>query len=131
MADFVLDTHACLFALGAPRKLGRGAQRALRQVEAGRSTAWIPAAVVAEIVLIHELGRTSIGLPQLRAAVEAMPRLRFLPLDLAQLDEFAAHRGIKDPFDRLILSAARATGAKLVTRDGVLQESGLAAVVWD
>lgn len=102
----------------------------LKQVETGRAVAWIPAAVVAEIVLLRELGRVRIGLPELRAAVESTSSFRFLALDLRQLDEFAAHSGIRDPFDRLIVSACRVVDARLVTKDEALQESGLVRTLW-
>lgn len=131
VADIVLDTHACVFLLAAPARLGKAARRALARVEAGRSTAWIPAAVVAEIVLLRELDRIRLGLPELRMAMEQSSFLRFLALDLRQMDEFAAHRSILDPFDRLIVSACRAVSANLVTRDAALAESGLVRVIWD
>lgn len=130
MPDVVLDTHACVYALVAPDRLGKAARRVLKQVEAGQAVAWIPAAVVAEIVLLRELGRIRIGLPELKSAVEGASSLRFLTLDLRQLDEFAAHGGIRDPFDRLIISACRAVDAWLVTRDEALQESGLVRTLW-
>jgi len=130
MADFVLDTHALVFALTAPRKLGPAARSALAQVEQGEGTAWMPAAVVAEIVLLRELGRIGIGLPELSVAMEGAPCLRFLPLDLRQIDEFAAHSAIRDPFDRLILSAARVMQAGLVTKDLALKKTGLVKTIW-
>ena len=131
MPDFVLDTHACVYALTAPDRLGKGARRALKQVEAGRAVAWIPAAVVAEIVLLRELDRVRIGLPELRSVVDSTSSFRFLALDLPQLDEFAAHTAIRDPFDRLIVSACRAVDAKLITRDEALTENGLIATLWE
>lgn len=131
MADIVLDTHACVYALIAPARLGKAARRALASVEAGRTVAWVPAAVAAEIVVLRELDRIRIGLPELRTAMERSSFLRFLALDLRQLDEFAAHRSIADPFDRLIVSACRAIDARLVSRDTALAASGLVRVVWD
>jgi hypothetical protein len=71
-----------------------------------------------------------IGLAELKTAMEKAPSLRFLPLDLAQVNEFAAHSGVRDPFDRLIISACRTVGAKLMTRDRFLHDSGLVQVVW-
>jgi PIN domain nuclease of toxin-antitoxin system len=129
-ASYVLDTHACVFALGAPTKLGKKARSAMQAVEEGRSEAWIPAAVVAEVILLRELGRIEIGLAQLKTAMEEAPGLRFLSMDLRQLDEFAALGAIRDPFDRLIVSAARAVGAKLLTRDRSLGENALVQTVW-
>jgi PIN domain nuclease of toxin-antitoxin system len=37
---------------------------------------------------------------------------------------------MRDPFDRLIVSAARAIGAALLTRDGGIAESGLVETMW-
>src|SRR5437867_207936 len=122
---YVLDTHACVFMLTAPRKLGRGARAALERVEAGRDEVLAPAAVVAEVLVLRGLGRVSVGLPELRRAMDANPGFRFLPLDLPQLDEFAVLATIRDPFDRLIVSAARNVRGTLITRDRALMDSGL------
>ncbi len=127
---YVVDTHALVFMLTAPRKLGTDARAALGRVEAGRDQAFVPAAVVTEILILRDLGRVRVGLPELRKATESAPGLRFLPLDLPQLDHFAALVALRDPFDRLIVSAARAMGAALVTRDGDIAESGLVETVW-
>lgn len=129
VSEYVLDTHACLFTLAAPRKLGRKAASALRRADERGETVWVPAAVVAEVVLLRELGRTEIGMPELREAL-ATTCWRFLALDLDQLDEFAALTRIRDPFDRLIVAATRRVRAKLVSRDRRLKETGLVDVVW-
>jgi PIN domain nuclease of toxin-antitoxin system len=129
MAEYVLDTHACVFALSSPRKLGSGAHRALDRADGKKETVWVPAAVVTEILMLKELGRTDIGLPALQRAFDETS-WRFLPLDLRQLDEFAALAAIRDPFDRLIVSAARCAGARLISRDENLRDMGLVDVVW-
>ena len=116
--------------LAAPRKLGPGARAALRRVEAGREEAWLPAAVVAEVVLLRGLGRVGVGLSEIRRAMESAPGLHFSPLDLDQLDRFSSLGSISDPFDRLIVSAARSLGAVLITRDTALAEGGLVETTW-
>ena len=131
MADLVLDTHACVFAALSPRKLGRRARAAIRRVEAGKDVAWIPAVVAAELVMLTERGRTRYGLPQLSETIADVPGLSFLPLDLEQVDAFSALASIADPFDRLIVAAARVTGAKLISRDEAIAELGVVDVVWD
>lgn len=131
MPDYLLDTHACVYALAAPAKLGKAARRALETVEAGRSIAWIPAAVAAEIALLRERDKIGVGLLQLRTALEQTPGLKFLALDLLQIETFATLMAIKDPFDRLILSACRVTGARLITRDSTLLESKVVPALWD
>ncbi|HUF75252.1 MAG TPA: type II toxin-antitoxin system VapC family toxin [Longimicrobiales bacterium] len=129
MPEYVLDTHACIHALAAPDKLGRRARKALERADQRGERVWVAAAVMAEIVLLKELGRTEIGLPTLREAFETTC-WRFLALDLDQLDEFASLGTIRDPFDRLIVAAARRTGAKLISRDERLADSGLVGLVW-
>ena len=116
--------------LVSPRKLGAKARAAIARVESGRAEAWVPAAAVTEILLLKELGRISVGLPQLQTVFRSAPGLRFLPLDLAQLEEFVALTGIRDPFDRLLVSAARHLRASLLTRDAKLEKSGLVETIW-
>ena len=130
MADYLLDTHAFVLSLVAPAKLGRRARAAAGRIDAGRDQGWIPAAVVAEVILLRELGRIGIGFPEVQATIEESPSLHFLPLDLQQMDIFSSLSGVRDPFDRLILSAARSIGAKLITKDEALSASGLIQVVW-
>jgi len=129
MAELVLDTHACLFALAAPKKLGRRARRVLEKADQQGHTVWLPAAVVAEVLILKELGRTDLGLPALREVFEHSC-WRFLALDLQQIDEFAVLSAIRDPFDRLIVAAARSVGAKLISRDAALEELGLVDIIW-
>jgi PIN domain nuclease of toxin-antitoxin system len=116
--------------LTRPGRLRLGARRALEEVDRGRAEAWVPAAVVAEVILLNELGRTAVGLPRLRELIE-QGSISFLPVDLEQLEEFAALASIKDPFDRLIVAAARRLGGALITRDESLAQAGLVAVVWN
>jgi PIN domain nuclease of toxin-antitoxin system len=117
--------------LASPRKLGARARAIIEKVEAGRDQAWLPAAVVAELLILRGLGKLGIGLPEVKNALESCPNLRFLPLDLVQLEEFAALSAVRDPFDRLMVSASRAMHARLLTRDQALAESGLIETVWD
>jgi PIN domain nuclease of toxin-antitoxin system len=116
--------------LTEPRRLGAEARKAIGRVEAGRGEAWVPAAVVAETLILRDLGRVAIGMGELRKAFEGAAGLHFLPLDLGQLEEFAALASIRDPFDRLVLGAARRLGAALITRDRQLREIGLVETIW-
>jgi PIN domain nuclease of toxin-antitoxin system len=130
VSSYVLDTHAYLLAVTAPKKLGKTAKRILRRIERGQDEGLLPAAVVAEVVMLAELGRTEIGLPELKASLQDTPALKFLALDVAQLEAFAGLRNLRDPFDRLIASATLVTGSRLVSKDERLTESGLLDVVW-
>jgi PIN domain nuclease of toxin-antitoxin system len=47
--EYVLDTHAFVWWATQPRRIGKAAARALREVDAGRAQAWIPSAVAIEL----------------------------------------------------------------------------------
>jgi PIN domain nuclease of toxin-antitoxin system len=129
--DYVLDTHAFVWWVARPAKLGRSAARALRQVDAGRAQAWIPSMVAVEISLLHEAGRLQLGVADLEAVVRRSSAVRILPHDLAQALEFDLLGSLRDPFDRMIVGAARSTRRPLITADERIQASGLVDVIWD
>lgn len=131
MNEIVLDTHALVWWLVRPDRLGRRARRTLAAVDRGRATAYVPSIVGVELSLLQEAGRIRFGVAELEAALDRSAHLRLLPHDLAQALEFSLLRSLDDPFDRMLAAAARATGRPLVTADHRLAESGLVDVVWD
>lgn len=56
----------------------------------------------------------------------------FQPLDLTPEQIFLADdlRFTRDPFDGLIVAAARSLALPLITRDGLIRESGAVRTVW-
>lgn len=131
MKDYVLDTHAFVWWAAKPKRLGRAAARALKAVDAARATVWLPAILGVELTLLCESGRLRVGVAELEAATRRNGEVRILPLDLEQAREFALLGALADPFDRMIVAAARATRRPLVTADATIAESGLVDVVWD
>jgi PIN domain nuclease of toxin-antitoxin system len=129
--EYVLDTHTFVWWVMRPKRLGRAAARALHQVDAGNAVAWVPSIVGVELSLLSEIRRIPLGVPELEAATRRNSSLRVLPHDLEQASEFSLIRSLKDPFDRMIVAAARVAKCPLVTADARLAESGLVAVVWD
>jgi PIN domain nuclease of toxin-antitoxin system len=127
---FVADTQALVWQLTEPRRLGRGARRAFAAADAGRWLCHVPAIVLVEIALLHERGRLRVGLAQVLEALGGHAGYAVLPLDIEQAVEFAALPRVRDPMDRLVVAAARATGARLVSRDRGLDVRGVERV-WD
>jgi len=127
---YVFDTHALLAYIDG-RRMGRAAARIVRSISDGRVTACVPGVVAVEVALLHERGRTAIGVPAVEATLARNPAFSVLPLDLAQAREFALLPAIRDPFDRMIVAAARAVHRPLITADGDIAASGLVEVVWD
>jgi len=130
MPNLVADTHALVWHLTEPRRLGKSARRAFAAADAGRWTCYVPALALIEIWLLHERGRLRVGPAQVLETLAGHPGYAILPLDLEQGVEFGALAAIRDPMDRMIVAAARVTGARLVSSDTTLSGQGVDRV-WE
>lgn len=126
----VADTHALVWHLTHERRLGAGARRAFRSADEGRALCHVPAIALVEIALLNERGRLRAGPAQVLRLLGGRPGYTFLALDVEQTLAFAALPGVRDPMDRLILAAARATGSRLVSADEALDGHGIERI-WD
>lgn len=125
-----IDTHALIWHATRPKRLGRAAARWLREADAGRAQISIPAIVAIELTRLREAGRNVLGPEQVEVLLEAGAFV-FEPLDRAQVIEFARLDTVADPFDRMIIAAARATDLPLITADEDITASALVTTVWD
>ncbi len=130
MKRVVADTHALVWQLTQPARLGKAARRAFAAVEAGHWQCDVPVIGLIEIGLLYERGRIRISLEQVAAALGSHPGYRIAPLDAAQALEFAPLVGVPDPMDRLVLAATRALGAALVSADETFDGRGVERI-WD
>ena len=118
----LLDTHALLWSLSDPERLGGEALQAIRDpandVVVSAASAW-------EMAIKSSLGKLSApdDLP------EQLRLNRFGALDItlrhAQAVEHLPmlHR---DPFDRMLVAQAKTEGLRLVTRDPLVQQYDVA-----
>jgi PIN domain nuclease of toxin-antitoxin system len=127
---FVADTHALVWHLMDEKRLGKAARRAFRSADRGLAHCYIPAIALVEISLLHEKGRLRTGPARVAEALAAHAGYAILALDLEQALGFASLPTVRDPMDRLILAAARAVGAQLVSADEALDGQGVERV-WD
>ena len=114
-----------------PQRLGRAARKALARVDTGHARAWIPSIVAIELTLLQEAGRRVLTVADVHAATKRNGEVRILPHDLRQATEFALLIALADPFDRIIVAAARAIERPLITADEDIRQSGLVDVVWE
>lgn len=131
MTRACIDTHALIWYLSRPKKLGRSAARRLREADAGRCEILVPAIVLVELTLLREAGRNVIGVPQVEALLAAQPAFQLQPLDLEQATEFSLLDSLPDPFDRMIVAAARSADVPLISADTVIDASALVETLWD
>jgi PIN domain nuclease of toxin-antitoxin system len=124
----VLDTHAWLWWVDAPRRLSRAAARAIERADRiGISTV-----TVFEVADLVEKRRIDLDVPPRRWLREALSRRGVEPLPLtAEVAVDAAQlRFAADPFDRIIYATARAEDAQLVTRDERMRAFDPELTVW-
>lgn len=120
---YLLDTHAFLWAVFAPEKLGRKARAAIadatRDVCLSSVTLW-------EISLKYSLGKLELTgcTPETLAATAQDMGLAFIAPDV---DESAAFYRLprlphRDPFDRMLVWQAIRRDLVLITRDKALPD---------
>ncbi len=128
----LLDTHAWLWWLGEPDRLGPRAQAAIERaiaddaVHISAVSAWEVAMLLARGRLV--LDRTADALVR---ATQAMPFVHFVDLDVR-----IATRAVgldlphRDPADRFIAATADLLGCPLVTADRRLHGAGWLHAIW-
>jgi PIN domain nuclease of toxin-antitoxin system len=130
---FVTDTHALVWHLFNPARLGPKATVAFREVQQGQALLIVPLVVIAETAMVVEKGRVSATMDQFQAVIAQMQSSTnyqisslTLPLVLTamQLTQIA------DIFDRLIVAETQAMDAKLITVDSEITDAGIVPVVW-
>jgi len=127
---FLLDTHALLWALTAPDRLGREARR----IVGDRSTQLVASAASAwEIATKQRLGK----LPQADALVGAyarhLDRLGVTRLPVAEEHALLAGRldwSHRDPFDRVLAAQAMVESATLLSDDAAFSGLPGLALAW-
>jgi PIN domain nuclease of toxin-antitoxin system len=130
MLRFVADTHALLWHMTEPQRLGKAARRGFASTDRGPAVCGVPAICIIEITLLHERGRLRVGPAQILEKLTGHPGYSILALDLEQAIEFGSLPGIRDPMDRMIAAAAHATGARLISADEVFDGLGIERI-WD
>ncbi|MBO9577139.1 MAG: type II toxin-antitoxin system VapC family toxin [Microbacteriaceae bacterium] len=126
----LLDTHALVWALTAPERLGSNAQALLDEqdidVLVSAVSAW-------EIATKVRLGKMPEALPITHHFDQALEDLRAVSLPLSTAQGLLAgglaweHR---DPFDRMLAAQAILEGVTLLTADAHLRQLPGLATVW-
>jgi PIN domain nuclease of toxin-antitoxin system len=131
-ASAVTDTHPLLFHAAGTGRLGPRAARFFERCERREATLYVPAAVMWECGLLARVARVNLRRSLQGFFEDLFSNPSYQPIDLTAEQVFAADelRFTRDPFDALIVAAARSMRAPLLTRDGVIRESGAVNVLW-
>jgi PIN domain nuclease of toxin-antitoxin system len=128
----VADTHALLFHASAARVLGRRAAAHFEACERQQALVYVPMAVIWETSLLARLSRVNLRRPVRDFFDDLFSNPAYHPYDLAPGQVYLADdlRFTRDPFDALIVAAARTLELPLLTRDADIRASGAVRVIW-
>jgi PIN domain nuclease of toxin-antitoxin system len=129
----VTDTNALLYyAAGPPRLLGKRAAAHFGACDAGTALIYVPAAVIWELAILARVGRADLGRSPRQFFDDLLSKPSFQPLDLTPAQVYdASELGFsRDPFDGLIVAAARSLDLPLITRDEAIHASGAVRILW-
>jgi Uncharacterized protein conserved in bacteria len=133
--DYVADAHAMLWHLFDPRRLGASARAAFVDADSGGARIFLPAVVIAEMIMVIERGRLpSVTINQLLSMFAAMQSgFNYVLYPLLPEVVITSHMltAIPDIFDRLIVADAQRLAIPLISHDAIIIASGLVSVVWD
>lgn len=128
----VTDTHPLLFHAAGSGRLGTRAARFFERCERREAILYVPAGVIWESSLLARVGRVRLRRSVRSFFDDLFSNPAYQPLDLTPEHVFVAAELLftRDPFDALIVASAQIIGLPLVTRDGLIRESGAVSVLW-
>jgi PIN domain nuclease of toxin-antitoxin system len=128
----VADTHALILHAIASRALGRRAAALFDACERQEALIYIPMAVIWEMTLLARASRINLRRPVRDFFGDLFSNPAYHAVDLTTDQLYLADelRFTRDPFDALIVAAARALELPLLTRDPTIAASGAVRVVW-
>ncbi|MFO8072666.1 MAG: type II toxin-antitoxin system VapC family toxin [Polyangia bacterium] len=109
----LLDTHAFLWALAAPGRLGSDR---IERLENPDNRVFVSSITIAELMIKRSIGKLKVEFDPVEAArLSGFEMIDFTGRDALQLGRLPLHH--KDPFDRMLISQAIAGDISLMTDD--------------
>ena len=130
----VLDTHAWIWYVDSPENLSAAAREAIDSARVAGGQANLSCISSWEVHMLVMKRWLDLSVPSdiWVSRCERLSFLRFHPVDndIARLATLECGRMHGDPADRIITATALYLGAKLVTRDRKIHDSGLVDCIW-
>ena len=127
----VTDTHALLYH-AAGRGLGPRAAAIFNTAEARDAQIYVPMAVIWEVTLLARAGKINLRRTTRAFFTDLFTNPAYQPFEVTSAQVFDADelRFNRDPFDGLIVAAARMLQLPLMTRDTDIVASDVVKVIW-
>jgi PIN domain nuclease of toxin-antitoxin system len=128
----VADTHALVLHAGGSKALGRRAAAHFAACERQQALVYVPMAVIWEMSLLARASRINLRRPVQAFFEDLFSNPAYHPYDQTPAQIYLADelRFTRDPFDALIVAAARTLALPLLTRDESIRQSGAVRVIW-
>ncbi|HEX5000613.1 MAG TPA: type II toxin-antitoxin system VapC family toxin [Terriglobia bacterium] len=129
----VTDTHPLIYHAGGAARLGPAAAGLFGRCERREAIIYVPAVVIWECSLLARVGRIHLRRSVREFFDDLFSNSSYQPLDLQPEHIFLAdeeRRFNRDPFDGLIVAAAKATGLPLITRDREISRASGIETIW-
>ena len=128
----VTDTHALVFHAAGSGRLGPRAAAHFDACELREAIIYVPATVIWEVSLLARAVRINLRRPVRAFFEDLFSNPGYQPLDTTAEHVLIADelRFTRDPFDALIVAAARDLRLPLLTRDAAIRESGTVSILW-
>jgi len=111
---FILDTHPFVFFLLEPKKLSRHVLSLFRDEG---NTFVVPTISILEVKYLIEIGKIDADNDTVLSYIHTNNRIEIGEFGISECRESCALDSTRDPFDRIILSTARARKIPIITRD--------------
>jgi PIN domain nuclease of toxin-antitoxin system len=132
LTPLLLDTHAWVWWVTRPERLSRKQRTAIdRARRAAREPILVSIISCFEVALLAQRGklRFSIAPDAWLEQAASLPGVEPVPLSLATISIAVRLAGLRDPADQLVVASALERGARLVTSDTRIAETGAVTVV--
>ncbi|MBI4162210.1 MAG: PIN domain-containing protein [Candidatus Aenigmarchaeota archaeon] len=127
---YVTDTHSFLWFITKDDKLSYKAREVFRSCDNGETMIAIPSIVLLECMYICEKGKIELEFNEVIEITEDSLNYLTYPLDRELVIKSQNIKSVKDVHDKIIIATANILGAKLITKDAKVMESGLVETIW-
>ncbi len=129
----ILDTHAWIWWLAAPRRLPKSAAAAIDEAVDGAGV-YVSAISAWEMAMLVKKGRLELTMDVADwiAAAESLPYIHSVPVTsrIAAMSVELRDYEYPDPADRIIITTAITMDARLITKDGKILSYPHVKAIW-
>lgn len=127
--EYVTDTVGLIIYL-ENRQLGIDSQQIFDSAKLGKTTIYVPAMALAEILYLSEKKRIIITLTEVFKLFQDFPAFKEFPINADVIKSAEQIKDIPELHDRIISATAKLLNLELITTDAKIQNSTFVKTIW-